>query len=66
MAMGQMANAMAQMQAQQQANDEVIRNGMQADVAIMLNGVAQAHRQAMERQRMQQEVAQRHLDMAAA
>ena len=57
---------MAQHEADMQANDEVIRNGMRADVAIMLDGLARAQHQAMERERMQQEVMQRHLDLAAA
>ena len=39
---------------------------MRADVAIMLDGMARAQHQAMERERVQQEVMQRHLDTAAA
>ena len=65
-AMGQMANVVARMQEQQRQNYEIVRNGMRADVAVMLDGLRRAQHAALERERMQQAVAQRHLDLAEA
>ena len=46
-------------------NDEVFRNGMRADVTMMLEGLAWASHMAREHQRMQEEVLKRH-DLVAA
>ena len=65
MAMGQMANVIQQMQAQQAANDEVIRNGVRADVSVMIYSLRRGQHELHERDRMMQAVQERHLDIQA-
>jgi hypothetical protein len=66
MAMGQMANVVQQMQVDQQANDQIHREQMRADVVMAMNDMRDAQHKAQERERMQQEVARRHEDRNAA
>ena len=63
MAMGQMANVIQQMQEQQAANDEVIRNGVRADVSVMIDSLRRGQHEQHERDRMMQAVQERHLDI---
>ena len=66
LAMGNMANAVQQMQVDQAANDEVHRNQMRADVVMAIGEMKDAQHKARERERMQAEVAKQHQDRNAA
>jgi len=66
LAMGKMANAVAQMQVDQAANDEIGRNQMRADVVMAIGELKNAQHKAHERERMQAEVAKVHQDRSAA
>ena len=64
-AMGQMANAIQALQAQQDANDEIMRNRMRAEYAEALDHMMLQQHRAQEEARMHAEFTRRHVDRMA-
>ena len=62
---GEMDTLLRRQQQHFEAMDEVIRGGVRADVGIMIDSLRRAQHEQQQRDRMMQELQQRHFDTAA-